>query len=143
MGGSLAGTDSWFANPLSQVSAHYGVGLNGEIHQYVALSDGAWANGILEFGNTWPGPAGVNPNYLTVSIETEDKGSAGTSVSDDEYNSVLQVCRTTMREFPMFKYLMGHNVISPRSRANSPGGRWTASGRFDDLASELGLESIP
>ena len=36
MVGYLAGTDSTFANPSSQSSAHYGVGATGEIHQYDA-----------------------------------------------------------------------------------------------------------
>lgn len=31
MGGTLAGTDAWFANPTSKVSSHFGVGKNGEI----------------------------------------------------------------------------------------------------------------
>lgn len=35
MAGTLSGTDSWFANPASQVSSHFSVGKNGEIHQYV------------------------------------------------------------------------------------------------------------
>ena len=28
MDGTLSGTDSWFADPSSQVSSHYGIGLN-------------------------------------------------------------------------------------------------------------------
>ena len=34
MDGSLIGTDSWFNDAKSQVSAHYGVGRTGEVHQY-------------------------------------------------------------------------------------------------------------
>ena len=45
MAGFLAGTDATFANPAVQTSAHYGVGRNGEIHQYVHESDTAWADG--------------------------------------------------------------------------------------------------
>jgi N-acetyl-anhydromuramyl-L-alanine amidase AmpD len=41
MDGTLIGTDSWFANHTSQVSAHYGIGKNGEIHQYVQENDTA------------------------------------------------------------------------------------------------------
>ncbi len=33
MDGTLVGTDSWFANHTSQVSSHYGIGKNGEVHQ--------------------------------------------------------------------------------------------------------------
>lgn len=45
MAGFLAGTDSTFANPAMQTSAHYGIGRNGEIHQYVRENDTAWADG--------------------------------------------------------------------------------------------------
>ena len=45
MAGTLAGTDGHFKNPASQVSATYGIGANGEIHQYVSESDTAWADG--------------------------------------------------------------------------------------------------
>ncbi len=45
MGGFLAGTDSTFKNPQNQVSATYGIGSDGTIHQYVKESDTAWADG--------------------------------------------------------------------------------------------------
>jgi N-acetyl-anhydromuramyl-L-alanine amidase AmpD len=41
MDGTLAGTDAWFTNPASQVSAQYGIGKNGEVHQYVKEEDTA------------------------------------------------------------------------------------------------------
>jgi hypothetical protein len=37
MEGTLGGTDDWFNNPASKVSAHYGIGRNGQVHQYVPL----------------------------------------------------------------------------------------------------------
>ena len=71
MAGTLAGTDSWFANPASKVSSHFGVGKSGEIHQYVDLKNPAWANGGVN-NTTWPLLIpGVNPNYYTVSVEHE------------------------------------------------------------------------
>lgn len=44
MAGTLAGTDAHFANPASQVSATYGIGADGTIHQYVSENDTAWAD---------------------------------------------------------------------------------------------------
>jgi N-acetyl-anhydromuramyl-L-alanine amidase AmpD len=142
MGGSLAGTDGWFNNPSSQVSAHYGVGLDGALHQYVQLGDRAWANGVLEPGNTWPGPPGVNPNDLTVSVETEDLGNAAQPVTDEEYASTLYACKLALEAYPDIEYLLAHSVISPSSRANCCGDRWIESGRFQTLALELGLEPL-
>lgn len=142
MGGTLAGTDSWFGQTASQVSAHYGVSLAGVVHQYVALEDGAWANGLTEAGNRWPGPAGVNPNYLTCSIETEDNGIGTTPVTSAQFASVLVVGRLVLARYPSITLLCGHDVISPHSRAQCPGDRWLASGRFDALAQALGLTAL-
>lgn len=141
MSGTLAGCDSWFSTPASQVSAHYGVGLAGAIHQYVDLTDGAWANGVLEPGNRWPfGP--TNPNYTTVSIETEDNGNAAQAVTDAEFDAVLACVRLAMAEYPSITTLCAHRVISPQSRPNCPGNRWIASGRFADLAALAGLTPL-
>lgn len=45
MAGTLAGTDAHFSRSASQVSATYGIGGNGDIHQYVSESNTAWADG--------------------------------------------------------------------------------------------------
>ena len=130
MAGTLAGTDSWFAQSASQVSAHFGVGLDGTIHQYVSLFDTAWANGVLEAGNQWAPTFGPgNPNDRTVSIETEDLGSGATPVTDAQYASVLAIGRMLVAKLPTILHLVGHNVISPASR-------------FASLARELGLVGV-
>jgi len=142
MAGTLASCDSWFRNPASQVSSHYGIGLAGEQHQYVALSNGSWANGVLEAGNDWVSIVGnsANPNYQTVTVETEDNGSGSTPVTDAQWGSTLAVCQLALRTYPGIRYLMGHNVISPNSRPSCCGNRWWESGRFDQLAEALELE---
>jgi len=143
MAGSLASCDSWFNNPSSQVSSHYGIGLAGEQHQYVNLWDGSWANGVLEPGNEWVSLVGnpANPNYQTVTVETEDLGSGATAVTDEQYAGVLAVCQLAMQTYPGIRYLCGHNVISPNSRPSCCGNRWWDSGRFQTLADALGLEA--
>jgi N-acetylmuramoyl-L-alanine amidase len=76
MEGTLEGTDSWFKNANSKVSAHYGIGVNGEVHNYVEETDTAWHAGRVN-NPTWPGikPAGnglfINPNFYTIGIEHE------------------------------------------------------------------------
>src|SRR5947209_872477 len=77
MNGSLGSTDDWFKQPRSGVSAHFGIGYSGEIHQYVNVLNTAWANGIWQLPanpRQWLADAkakGINPNLLTVSIELE------------------------------------------------------------------------
>ena len=143
------GTDSWFRNPAAQVSAHYGVSLSGAIHQYVDLSNTAWGNGILEAGNTWgslliaigaASLAGINPNQLTVSIETEDLGHPGQDVTPAMFDSVLAACWAAKVRYPTIRALAGHNVISPQSRAHCPGERWRDSGWLTNLALQLDLD---
>lgn len=142
MAGSLASCDSWFSNPASQVSAHYGVGLDGDFHRFVDRHDTAWANGLLELGNVWPGPAGVNPNWLTVSIETEDLADVDQVVTDEQYTMVRTLVRTVLGTYPDIIWLMGHDAITPRSRPNCPGNRWIASGRLSQLALDTGLSLV-
>lgn len=59
MAGYLAGTDSVFTNPASQASAHYGIGADGTIHQYVSEADGSYSD------------ANYISNNSTISIEHE------------------------------------------------------------------------
>lgn len=59
MVGHLAGTDSVFKNSGSQTSAHYGIGADGTIHQYVSENDGSWSD------------ANYASNNSTISIEHE------------------------------------------------------------------------
>lgn len=70
--GSMAGMASWFNNPSSQVSAHFGIGKKGEVQQYVEVGDAAWHAGVC---NRWADVAArwcanhINPNRQTVGIE--------------------------------------------------------------------------
>jgi N-acetylmuramoyl-L-alanine amidase len=76
MDGSLTGTDAWFLTERAVASsAHYGVGKNGEVHQYVLDEDRAYHAGRMS-GSTWSGIAahpGVNPNAYTIGIEHEGR----------------------------------------------------------------------
>ena len=138
--GSEEGTREWFLQERSQVSAHFGVALDGHLDQFVALGDRAWHAGILEAGNRWGEirPDLINPNHVTVGIETEDRGDPGQPVTDPEYLSTHAACRLAIARYPSIRFLTGHHIISPRSRPKCPGQRWT-SGRIQDLAEDLGL----
>lgn len=75
--GTMAGMRSWFNNPASKVSAHYGISRAGEIEQYVEESDTAWANGrvLRPTSLLVKERPGSNPNKWTVSIEHEGTGN--------------------------------------------------------------------
>ncbi len=80
MDGSLAGTDSWFNDPRSRVSAHYGVGKEAQVHQYVKETDAAHHAGVVDQPR-WPlikprsnGSGFINPNFYTIGVEHEGRG---------------------------------------------------------------------
>lgn len=65
MAGTLVGTDAHFANPASQVSAHYGIGKQGQIHQYVKEEDTAFHVGTVD-RLTWA------REFTSASIQTSN-----------------------------------------------------------------------
>ncbi len=69
--GSLESAGMTFADPKSSVSAHYGVGKTGSVHQFVEETDTAFHAGIV-VRPTWKliDPR-VNPNFYTIGIEHE------------------------------------------------------------------------
>lgn len=89
MEGTLAGTDSWFASPASQVSAHYGIGKNGEVHQYVREADTAWHAGRVDAPVWTLIKSNVNPNLYTIGIEHEGK-------HDDTWTDALKEASATL-----------------------------------------------
>ena len=69
--GSLKSADATFGSPASKVSAHYGVGRDGTVHQYVQETDTAFHAGIVD-RPSWPLiRPNVNPNFHTIGIEHE------------------------------------------------------------------------
>jgi N-acetyl-anhydromuramyl-L-alanine amidase AmpD len=148
--GGESGTVAEFLNSSSALSAHYTVGLDGALDCYIDPGDRAWGNGIPEPGNVWTAmaqasgvDAALNPNHVTISCETEDLGESMQPVTDAQYNAVLYAGWEAKLRYPStLRYLARHADISPQSRANCPGERWTKSGRFQQLAAALGLKTM-
>lgn len=117
MEGTLSGTDSWFRNPASKVSAHYGIGNNGEVHQYVKETDTAWHAGRVN-APSWqlirPGGNGlfINPNFYTIGIEHE--GNENSDWTDAMYNSSSGMVRAICNRWniPIDRnHIIGHHEI--------------------------------
>lgn len=142
MVGTLEGTDAVFqrARP-NPVSAHYGVALDGRIHQYVSLDDGAWANGGPNPGWRWPF-GNENPNYRSISIETEDNGQPDTEpVTALQFDAIVLLFRDVIAvRWPAITHLVAHRVINPGH--SCPGARWLDTGKFAELGAALGLEVL-
>lgn len=87
MVGYLAGTDSTFANPSSQSSAHYGVGATGEIHQYVAETDGSYSD------------ANYASSCSTISIEHEGGMADGAVCTQACIDASARLCADIARRY--------------------------------------------
>lgn len=125
MEGTLSGTDSWFGSTKSVVSAHYGIALNGDIHQYVKEEDTAWHAGRVD-NPSWqlikPGKTKsyINPNYYTIGIEHE--GNEYSKWSDLLYQTsatlIKDICERNHIPFDR-QHIIGHHEIY--SKKTCPG----------------------
>ena len=114
MEGTLAGTDSWFQNPQSKVSTHYGIGKQGQIHQYVGETDTAYHAGRRS-NPSWVGIKPQNPNLYTIGIEHEgDANSAWpTAMYEASARLVRDIC--TRWSIPVDRdHIIGHREIYDR-----------------------------
>lgn len=87
MVGYLAGTDSTFANSDSQASAHYGIGADGTIHQYVSERDGSYSD------------ANYMSNCSTISIEHEGGMSDGAVCTQACIDASARLCADIARRY--------------------------------------------
>lgn len=120
MAGTLAGTDSWFNNPKSQVSAHYGIGKKGEIHQYVKEGDSAWHGGIVTNPTAALVKPNINPNLYTIGIEHE--GSESDTWTEQMKNASAELIHDICQRWQIpidRKHIIGHYEITTR-KPNCP-----------------------
>ncbi len=134
MDGTLAGTDAWFKNPKSVASAHFGIGKDGTIHQYVDVDDAAWANGRVR-NPSWSLLKPVhNPNLYTVSIEHE--GRPGDIMPEAQYQATLRLHRYLIDRFKLpvnRDTIIGHYRIDSVNKSNCPGPTFPWDRLFKDL----------
>lgn len=84
-GGTLADIDGRCTQAGTFSSAHYAVGADGTVHQYVEETDTAFHAGVV-VNPTWPLiQQNLNPNLYTLAIELE--GNAGDAITDPQYTA--------------------------------------------------------
>lgn len=120
MVGTLRGTDSFFNDPRAKVSAHYGVGKQGEVHQYVDELDTAYHAGIV-VRPTWEMiKPKVNPNFYTIGIEHEGQPEDTWPVPQLEASLELAAQIAHRWGIPIDRYhIIGHREI--RATKTCPG----------------------
>ena len=102
MVGYLAGTDSTFANSASQASAHYGIGADGTIHQYVSERDGSYSD------------ANYASNNSCISIEHEGGMAQGAVCTQACIDASARLCADIARRYGWPKLVHGVNVFLHR-----------------------------
>ncbi len=136
MAGSLIGTDSWFGTARSEASAHFGIGKNGEIHQYVELADVAWHAGKVRKPD-WALLKDTNPNYYTIGIEHE--GQSGDVFTEAQYQATLWLHKRLIKQYGIpvtADTIIGHYRIDSVNKANCPGTGFPWERLFGDLKME-------
>lgn len=140
--GLLSSTSNYFQNKDAIVSAHFGIGKDGTIVQYVSIDDTAYAVGLGVQNGQWmtPGPVETrrpvtprwaniirfdNPNLYTISIEHEGQ-------PDDRWTPQMRASNLRLLKWiaaqigPGFRYtpqhtLIAHGDINPLDRPFCPG----------------------
>lgn len=75
MQGTMAGTDAWFHESKSQVSAHFGNPKSGKLVQWVDTKDKAWAE----------------QDYNSTSISIENEGMSGESLTASQIENLANL----------------------------------------------------
>jgi N-acetyl-anhydromuramyl-L-alanine amidase AmpD len=94
--GSLESAGMTFRDPRSSVSAHYGVGKSGRVHQFVEETDTAFHAGTV-VEPTWRLiERNVNPNLYTIGIE--QRGSRKICGRTNSFERARRWCRKSPRD---------------------------------------------
>lgn len=121
MDGTLNGTDSWFRNPKSIASTHYGVGVQGAVYQWVEEKNMAWGNGRVD-KPTWKGlKPNANPNLYTISIEHE--GRSGHKWTEEQYKASAELIQVISKRWNIpldAEHVIIHSEIFAK-KPNCPG----------------------
>jgi N-acetylmuramoyl-L-alanine amidase len=144
MDGSLAGTDSWFNNPAAKVSAHYGIGKRGDVHQYVEERDTAFHAGVVTTPRFQELSAQrrTGPNSFSVGLEHE-----GTSTSDwteDMYRASSELAAAICRRWSILvreENIVLHREI--RDTKTCPGSKFDRQKYLAMIAALLPSLAVP
>lgn len=117
MEGTLIGTDSWFHNPDSKVSTHFGVGKDGTVFQWVDTAEAARAQVA----------------YNDVGISIEHEGRSGDSLTDAQVvaDRALLVWISATHRVPLVRNQdpNGHGVIGHGELGVAGGGHLHCPGQ--------------
>ena len=134
--GPLSAVFPTFNHAERQVSAHFCIGKDGTLEQYVSVNDTAYANGLVWKNDRWYNPSGsqviptwqdivpqVNPNAYTVSVEHE--GYPEEKWTQPMYDMNNRLLWWLTEQFNLtyvpHRTLIGHCEIDPVGKPSCPG----------------------
>lgn len=153
-GSKISSAHWWFLDETSYTSAHYLVGLDGEVRQYVDLESGSYCNGTSDN----PKKAGYyknatneivrereyNANLYTVSIEFV--GGCGKKLTEQQMNAAVELIKHINYQLKKKygstipydrKHMIGHYEINPINKETCG-----VNIQFDELLKRLKADQI-
>lgn len=142
--GSLTSMTNWFSTPNSQASAHYGVGKDGSILQYVEEDKKAWHAGRVNNPSFKLYKQGVNPNLYTIGIENE--GQDLQFAPEIQLKSLCELIKDISKRhnIPMDRdHIIGHFQIDAINRPYCPSPNHSIIDKIVGMLNEEQLVSVP
>jgi N-acetylmuramoyl-L-alanine amidase len=155
--GTMGSMYNWFTDPANKkASAHFGVGRNGEIHQYIDIQHGAWTQGIDESDIQYATAnivrdLGSDPNYWCVSIEHEgyivkdtgERVGIDGDLTDAQFYATCWLHKHIQTEvearwgihITLGPYnVIGHCMVAPKWKPDCPGKKFNWQRLYEEMA---------
>lgn len=129
--GTLRGSAAWFADPKSNVSAHFIVGMDGTVIQCVSVENAAYHAG------DW------GMNLRSIGIEHEGQPSKGPwTPSEAQLEASADLVAELCRRFnipPHRAHIIAHSEVNPNraARHNCPGPTWPWGKYVEEVQARL------
>ena len=104
-------------NPKFEVSAHYAIDYNGDIHQLVEDSNKAWHSGISH----WNGKKNINENSIGIEIANLGHEFGYEEFTNSQVESTIFLCKKLKSKYNIpSQNIIGHSDVAP-DRKEDPG----------------------
>ncbi len=118
---------AWFADPKSQVSAHYVVHEDGTVTQCVREVDSAWHAGVVTPNSVYA--SRPNPNLWSIGVEHVRNQTNSSPLTAAQIAASLALCRGILQRHPAITAFIPHDAIDVGRVCPGPGfplGEWQA-----------------
>jgi AmpD protein len=112
----------WQAHPYFEtirdlkVSAHFFIGRDGTLWQFVSCADRAWHAGA----SSYRGRNNCNDDSIGIELEGQD----GQTFEPDQYETLASLCSALIQHYPI-EHLAGHEHVAPGRKTDpGPGFSW-------------------